>query len=58
MLSPAAEVRPAGARVIEPFDYRGVSLNDGPLLLQVLEVRDFKDQDSLNINIFTPAAVN
>ena len=40
MLSPAAEVKPLGARVIEPFDYHGVSLNDGPLLRQVLEVRD------------------
>ena len=40
MLSAAAEVKPLGARVIEPFDYRGVSLNDGPVLRQVLEVRD------------------
>lgn len=35
----AAELRPVGARVLEPFDYRGVSLGDGPLLSQVLEVR-------------------
>ncbi len=41
MLSQAEEFRPLGARVIEPFDYRGVVLNDGPLLRQVLEVRDF-----------------
>jgi hypothetical protein len=40
MLSSAAEVKPLGARVIDPFDYHGVSLNDGPLLRQVLEVRD------------------
>ena len=40
MLSPAVEVKPLGARVIEPFDYHGVSLNVGPLLRQVLEVRD------------------
>src|ERR1035441_1666046 len=40
MLSPAAEVKPLGARVIEPFDYHGVFLNDGPLLRQVLEGRD------------------
>jgi uncharacterized protein len=26
--------------VLEPFDYRGVTLEDGPLLRQVLEVRD------------------
>jgi uncharacterized protein len=36
----AEPVLPGGARVIEPFDYRGVSLNDGPLLRQVLEVRE------------------
>jgi DUF1680 family protein len=40
MLSPAEPVKPMGTRLIEPFDYRGVSLNDGPLLRQVLEVRD------------------
>jgi hypothetical protein len=40
VLSTAAEVQPLGARVIEPFDYQGVSLDDGPLLRQVLEVRD------------------
>jgi uncharacterized protein len=40
MVSPAAEVKPLGVRVIEPFDYHGVSLNDGPLLRQMLEVRD------------------
>ena len=39
-LSPGTEVKPLGAKVIDPFDYRGVSLNDGPLLRQVLEVRD------------------
>jgi uncharacterized protein len=31
---------PQGNRVLEPFDLRGVTLNDGPLLRQVLEVRD------------------
>jgi hypothetical protein len=40
VLSPAEPVEPMGARLIEPFDYRGVVLNDGPLLRQVLEVRD------------------
>ena len=40
MLSTAAEVMPVGARLIQPFDYCGVTLNDGPLLRQVLEVRD------------------
>jgi uncharacterized protein len=37
---PAGEVRPLGAKAIQPFDYEGVTLNDGPLLRQVLEVRD------------------
>src|ERR1035438_2088640 len=40
VLSQAERVKPMGARLIEPFDYRGVVLNDGPLLRQVLEVRD------------------
>lgn len=31
---------PQGQRVLEPFDYHGVVLNDGPLLRQVLEVRE------------------
>jgi hypothetical protein len=39
MLSPVEPVKPMGARVIEPLDYRGVVFNDGPLLRQVLEVR-------------------
>ena len=39
--SPAGEVKAAGARTIQPFDYHGVALNDGPLLRQVLEVREF-----------------
>jgi uncharacterized protein len=33
------QVAQYGRRIIEPFDYRGVSLNDGPLLRQVQEVR-------------------
>ena len=40
VLSPAEPAKPLGARIIEPFNYRGVVLNDGPLLRQVLEVRD------------------
>ena len=40
MLSPAEPVKPQGDRLIQPFDYCGVVLNDGPLLRQVLEVRD------------------
>jgi len=32
--------QPQGIRLIEPFDYRGVTLHDGPLLRQVLQVRD------------------
>jgi hypothetical protein len=32
---------PAGRRVIEPFDYRGVTLEPGPLQKQVDEVRRF-----------------
>jgi uncharacterized protein len=40
IVTPAEPVKPMGGNVIEPFDYRGVSLNDGPLLRQVLEVRD------------------
>jgi DUF1680 family protein len=36
-----ASVPLKGPRIIEPFDYRGVVLNDGPLLRQVLEVRNF-----------------
>jgi uncharacterized protein len=39
-LSAAERVKPRGASLIEPFDYNGVELNDGPLLRQVLEVRD------------------
>lgn len=39
--APAAQHKALGVRLIEPFDYRGVALNDGPLLRQVLEVRDF-----------------
>lgn len=31
---------PQGKYVLEPFDYHGVTLDDGPLLRQVLEVRD------------------
>jgi uncharacterized protein len=38
--SRAEQVKPKGARLIEPFDYHGVVLNDGPLLRQLLEVRD------------------
>jgi uncharacterized protein len=38
---PAEPAKPKGARLIEPFDYQGVVLNAGPLLRQVLEVRDF-----------------
>jgi uncharacterized protein len=30
-----------GKAVLEPFDYHGVALEDGPLLRQVLEVREF-----------------
>jgi len=41
MLGRAEPVKPQGASLIEPFDYRGVTLNDGTLLRQVLEVRDF-----------------
>ncbi len=33
--------QPAGARIIEPFDYRGVRLDDGPLKQQVDETRAF-----------------
>jgi DUF1680 family protein len=33
--------RPAAHRLIEPFDYRGVSLGPGPLKSQVDEVRQF-----------------
>ena len=40
LLGSAEPARPLGAKVIEPFDYHGVALNDGPLLRQVLEVRD------------------
>ena len=29
MLSPAAEIKPLGATLIEPFDDHGVSLHDG-----------------------------
>ncbi len=38
--APAAQHKALGVRLIEPFDYRGVALNDGPLLRQVMEVRD------------------
>ena len=37
----ADQPEPQGARLIEPFDYRGVTLNDGPLLRQVQQVRDY-----------------
>ncbi len=37
----AAAPQPKGARALEPFDYRGVTLDDGPLRRQVEEVRDF-----------------
>ncbi len=36
----ATEPKPLGVRLIEPFNYHGVTLDDGPLLRQVLEVRD------------------
>lgn len=37
----AAKPEPRGVRLIEPFDYRGVTLNEGALLRQVREVRDY-----------------
>ena len=37
----ADQPRPQGIRLMEPFDYRGVTLNDGPLLHQVQQVRDY-----------------
>lgn len=36
----AQRSEPPGTRLIEPFDYRGVVLGDGPLLCQVLQVRE------------------
>ena len=38
---PAKKPLPAGKRVIEPFDFRGVRLQPGPLRAQVDEVRAF-----------------
>src|SRR5512147_2098632 len=40
LLTAGERNRPKGTSLLEPFDYRGVELNDGPLLRQVLEVRD------------------
>ena len=37
----AASRDPGGKRVVEPFDYRGVTLGPGPLKAQVDEVRQF-----------------
>lgn len=37
--SVAAEPQPAGCEVIHPFDYRGVRLEDGPLMDQLRETR-------------------
>jgi len=39
--SAATAPGPGGKRVIEPFDYRGVTLNAGPLKARVDEVREF-----------------
>lgn len=36
----AQEPELRGTRLIEPFNYRGVTLDEGPLLRQVLQVRD------------------
>jgi len=38
--SPAQQPEAAKHRLITPFDYRGVTINDGPLLRQMLEVRN------------------
>ena len=37
----AASRDPGGKRVVQPFDYRGVTLDAGPLKAQVDEVRVF-----------------
>jgi hypothetical protein len=37
--APASD--PGGKRIVEPFDYRGVTLDAGPLKAQVDEVRVF-----------------
>jgi len=39
--SAANPPEPGGKRVVEPFDYRGVTLDPGPLKAQVDEVRQF-----------------
>lgn len=40
MPAPGEFPEPHGKYVVEPFDYHGVVLDDGPLLRQVLEVRE------------------